>query len=500
MTSPPRPYKSRLFNFLNRQRIVLGDRLAKTFRQAKTAAIWGAQILVYPAYLVAQAGRAFVWQLEQKVAPIPLPETGKAAREDYIPVDTPIWKTLDRVKPLLDILPGDYEIQTFAPPILWGENIPAIAPARDISPQTITADRSHRIRGIASTVDRHHLVLATVDNQSLDILTPKQQDRLQQTIRWELTDYAYQQYLQRIRARQYLIPPSLTVNPNILLPLRWFWQLMRWEQQSFIAIAIDLFEEAQIVPPWQEISPTTRKSEREREMENKAQSLSLWQPPLPVSDLVVELDEAIALLETKQDDFRDRLEIWWQESKKTDLNDRDRLAKLQFLLQAAIDYFFGSSDRNPALPAVSVEEEPWLAWEELYDRSRQKFAPAVPPPEAIVEAQMRELGVSPAMPSLSTPNSETHFSYSQKHKPMSADLDPISQNKESPKSKNELEKTAKRLPLDGNLLEVEAKSTGYVEHPLEKTLKLVDRIMAWIEDAIAAIWNFFKRTFLTRKK
>ncbi|MEM9539682.1 MAG: hypothetical protein AAGA60_09230 [Cyanobacteria bacterium P01_E01_bin.42] len=498
MIAPSRPYKSRLFNFLNRQRIVLGDRLGKIFRQAKTATIWGAQILVYPAYLVAQAGRAFVWKLEQKVAPIPLPETGKATRDDYLPVDIPVWKTLDRVKPLLDTLPGHYEIQTFAPPVLWGENIPAIAPTQDSSTQTPIVDRSHRIRGIASTLDRHRLGLATVDNQFLDVLTEKQQETLQQTIRWELADYAYRQYLQRIKARQYLIPPSLTVNPNILRPLRWFWQLMLWEQQSSIAMAIDLFEEAQIVSQWQNIALATQKADNTGEIDNleeKEQSLSLWQSPLLVSDLVVELDEVVSLLETKQDDFRDRLDIWWQESNKVDLSDRDRLVKLRFFLQAAMDYFFGITDKNPALPVASVEEEPWLAWEELYDRSRQKFVPSISQPEP----EMKELDVYPDTLSLSSLNADPHSS-SQKLESMPADRDPTPQNENALTPKNEKKKIANRLPPDPDLLEVEAKSTGYVEHPLEKILKLVDRVMAWVEDAIVAIWNFLKRTFFSRKK
>ena len=492
-----RPYKSRLFNFLNRQRIVLGDRLAKTFRQAKITAIWGAQILVYPVYLVAQVSRAFVWKLEQKVAPIPLPETGKAAREDYIPVDTPVWKTLDRVKPILETLPGRYEVQTFAPPVLWSENMPAIAPARDTPTQEIKADKAHRIRGLASILPHRHLVLATVDNQSLDILTPKQQKRLEQTIRWELADYAYRQYLQRIKARQYLIPPALAVNPHVIPPLRWFWQLMRWEQQSSIAIAIDLFDEAQIVPQWQEIAPTT---EGESALALSL-SVEVWQASPLVTDLVVELDEAIALLETQQDNFRDRLEIWWQESKKSDLNDNERLAKLQFLLRAALDYFFGMP-KNPALSASPVEEEPWLAWEELYDRSREEFVTYIPQEETRVEEEMRELSGSVPPRPLSTSRATLHPSLSQKSNTMSSNSQPqrrdlVSSNKKLEKNSSQLEPNENLL--EKNLLEVSAKTTGYVEHPLEKVLKFVDRVMAWIEDAIVAIWNFIKRTFLQKK-
>ncbi|MEA5471518.1 hypothetical protein [Spirulina sp. 06S082] len=491
MISPPRPYKSRLFNFLNRQRIVLGDRLAKTFRSAKVAAIWGTQILVYPAYLIAQGGRALVWKLEQKVAPIPLPETSQG---DHLPVDTPVWKTLTSVKSLLDTIPGNYEIHAFAPPVLWTANLPAIAPATDTNRQTVTTSHTQHIRGIASTLNEHHLVLATVENQSLDLLTKKQQVHLEKTIRRELADYAYRQYLQRIKARQYLIPPSLTVNPNIAPPLRWFWQLMRWEQQGSIAQAIDLFQEAKIVPQWQEMSFLAGETQSAIAI---SPGTEIWLPPLPVADLVVELDEAIATLESKQNHLRDRLELWWQELESKDLSDGDRLTKMQHFLRAAMDYFFGIDDRKPALPAdaSSVEPDPWLVWEELYDRSREEFTPQVPQRKAIVEGEIQELydrsqtlplPSQPAQSSSTLPTSES----------MTAPSDPSPEQNTLTTVKTQLAQKPENQPeLDDNWLEVDAKTTGYIEHPLEKVLKFVDAIVTWVEDAIVAVWKFLKRNF-----
>lgn len=494
MTSSPRPYKSRLFNFLNRQRIVLGDRLAKTFRSAKVTAIWGTQILVYPAYLIAQTGRAFVWKLEQKVAPIPLPETRNTSQEDYIPADTPVWKTLNSVQSLLDTIPGNYEIHAFAPPVLWTANLPAIAPATDPKGQTITKGKIQRIRGIASTLDEHHLVLATVENKSLDLLTKKQRVHLEQTIRRELADYAYRQYLQRIKARQYLIPPSLTVNPNIAPPLRWFWQLMRWEQQGNIAQAIDLFQEAKIVPQWQEMDS----QEPNGSAIAIAPSREIWRPPLLVADLVVELDEAIATLESKQNHLRDRLEIWWQELENSDLNDRDRLTKMQHFLRAAMDYFFGFDRRTPSLPAESssVEQDPWLVWEELYDRSRGKFTSHVPRQAAIADGEIQELYDRSQALELQSQPANSHSSLLKKSDSMSSSPDPSSESNDLATVQNKLAQKPENKPeLDDNWLEVDAKTTGYIEHPLEKALKFVDVMMAWVENAIVAVWNFLKRNF-----
>ncbi len=471
---------------------MLGDRLAKTFRSAKIAAIWGTQILVYPVYLIAQGGRAFVWKLEQKVAPIPLPET---SQEDHIPVDTPVWKTLTSVKSLLETIPGNYEIHAFASPVLWTANMPAIAPATDADRQTVTIGTTQRIRGIASGLDKHHLVLATVENQCLDLLTKKQQIYLAQIMRRELADYAYQQYLQRIKARQYLIPPSLTVNPNIAPPLRCFWHLMRWEQQGSIARAIDLFQEAKIVLQWQQMSSQGQETESPIAI---APSTAIWRAPLPVADLVVELDEAIATLENKQNLLRDRLEIWWQELENANLSDHDRLTKMQHFLRAAMDYFFGTDHRNRSLPAATSTpmEDPWLVWEELYDRSRVEFISHLSQRKAIAYEDIPELSAPSQTLQLESQSANSYSSSLQKLDSMSSPVDPSSEESSLSTVNNKWAQKPENKPeLEDNWLEIDAKTTGYIEHPLEKALKFVDLVMAWVEEAIVAVWKFLKRNF-----
>jgi hypothetical protein len=51
-SSSPRPYKSRLFNLINRQSMQWRDRLGQAVRHLKVAAEWSVQALVFPLFLL----------------------------------------------------------------------------------------------------------------------------------------------------------------------------------------------------------------------------------------------------------------------------------------------------------------------------------------------------------------------------------------------------------------------------------------------------------------
>ena len=67
MSSAKEPYKSWLFNFLNRQTIRLQDRVGIAFRNLRSTTEMGTQLLLYPLYLMVQSGRATRQTLESKV-------------------------------------------------------------------------------------------------------------------------------------------------------------------------------------------------------------------------------------------------------------------------------------------------------------------------------------------------------------------------------------------------------------------------------------------------
>jgi hypothetical protein len=99
--------------------------------------------------------------------------------------------------------------------------------------------------GIASCLTTQRLMLVTVQNQILDILTPEQQGRLRQRMGWELSQYwRDRRRLESTTAYRALPLPPVRVQPQMLLPMRWFYQLMAWEQTGPVAIAADWFEES----------------------------------------------------------------------------------------------------------------------------------------------------------------------------------------------------------------------------------------------------------------
>ena len=57
------PYKSKLFNFLNRKSIRFNSRLTQAVRRLKITAEWGTQIAVYPLYMLVQSARIATRQL-----------------------------------------------------------------------------------------------------------------------------------------------------------------------------------------------------------------------------------------------------------------------------------------------------------------------------------------------------------------------------------------------------------------------------------------------------
>jgi hypothetical protein len=102
-SASPGRYQSRLFNFLNRQSRRLTDQCDRAVRHLKVAAVWGAQILLYPMYLLVQTslsvGRQLSWAAQAgwpqlKAFTQPQPQETPPA------VDTPIQRVLSAVNSL----------------------------------------------------------------------------------------------------------------------------------------------------------------------------------------------------------------------------------------------------------------------------------------------------------------------------------------------------------------------------------------------------------------
>lgn len=402
-------YQSRFFNFLNRQSVRLSSRVDRAVRQIKVAATWGVQILLYPAYLLTQvslsAGRQLSSEAEAGWPKLKELTHKEPEHEETAPqADTPIQRVLSEVTTLpLPELWGSVVLQ----PDLWVEDNSQVldgqtadngqlttpsrlkfAPPQTGSEPTIAQTRTneirHEIQGVASLLETRSLVLVTIENQILDILTPQQQQKLASKMSWEVANLWRQRRLVQASKLKNSAPRLSSLDqPRVLLPVRLFWKVMAWVQTSPVAIAANLFQESTLIGEdfldSSQILPTrpARKPRRQLPGLNNPAIANQRAPQKALASL----DRTIAELESHQlvpgteglVQLRDSLQERWNSSlanvSEGILTLRDRSQKLskqgqpqsitpeaqtseteksqhqsfqiQSLIYAAIEYFFG---------------------------------------------------------------------------------------------------------------------------------------------------------------
>ncbi|NET80581.1 MAG: hypothetical protein F6J94_00840 [Moorea sp. SIO1F2] len=402
MSSPAKgPYRSRLFNFINRQSQRFADQIQRTIRHLKVAGVWGGQILLYPVYLLVQASLSAGRQISSSVkAGLPQLRTFSHAQPQEKPpeADTAIQRVLQELNlgkftleaDLDNLKPSNGQAVTLnnGQPILLerqrGTSLNNQEPVSLYNGQAVTpakpATNEHMlIKGVACLLDNRGLVLVTVENQILDILTPQQQHKLASRISWELADLLRKWRLAHSLDGKKASPSLATLDhPPIFPPIRLFWRLMAWVQTSPVAIAINLFGESRIIPAVSKGQSAT--SEHRQPKPSKPLNLL---PSNPIENLLTSLDNKFLELESHQ--LVQRSEVLVKLSKQIPLtlrqstnqlmqalqkpfikgdsseevtagSDTNRF-KLLSLIYAAIDYFFGRTSSNFTLSGSSEQSQ-----------------------------------------------------------------------------------------------------------------------------------------------
>jgi hypothetical protein len=458
-----------LFNFLNRQALRLTDQYDRTVRHLKVAAVWGVQILLYPVYLIAQAGLSIGRQLSS-AAEAGWPQlkafTDSQPEETPLAADTPIQQVLSQVNALefqvewLNV--GRLNVENSAQSRTCQlSNLPYPTPPEN-DPRTETAtlnghtygeqpstssnhqlatsaqltettqessNQRYAIQGVATLLATRSLVLVTVENHILDILTPQQQQKLSSKISWEVANLRRQWRIAQASGRQFTQRPLTTLDkPRLFLPARLFWQLMGWVQTSPVAIAANLFQESTLIyrdapSPSQILSLRHSPPLMPRLSESNDGTIIYQQAPqsaisaVPTPRAIAFLDRTVADLESHQlvpgsevvIALRERTQKLLHplqskfitprhQSGTSEAYQRDKF-RIQALIYAAIDYFFGRHRSNwpqtPSQERLSIlansqgevqqlsgrhstalppnleftdadEPDPWLTWSDLY--------------------------------------------------------------------------------------------------------------------------------------
>ncbi|YAI82224.1 MAG: hypothetical protein ACQJCO_01060 [cyanobacterium endosymbiont of Rhopalodia sterrenbergii] len=529
-SSPSRPYKSKLFNFVNRHSLELRDHLSRVFRHLRVTAEWGTQIFVYPLYLFVQAGRTVRQQFGHTVERISL----SSEEISSLPLnsDRPLNKVLQKIQPWLA-----------SSEFLLGEEVTQTEIA------AVNLDRKFTIQGIASVLDSCYLVLVKSNNQTVDLLSPSQQKILQKLIQVETANYWYDRRfkLTQSRATPGLIS-SFSTNPqNVLPPVRWFWQGMRWMQISPIATRLNLFGESllRVRIEHQPVSSVVKQSSNlnAKYLKNVTQKTkNYFYKHSQSKQLFSETNQSYSR-QNKPELFQhqtissnvkpikkieQKLQKWISRSLIEETNNPFQIRVFIF---AAIDYLLGKTNFNfqvsPKLSIKSIKshflssnysshqdnftnediEDLWLSWDDLYVKekrykSSKNFADSL---MALPQNFEEETNLVESLKeNLRVPCKRQS---KQKVKKKNNKLKSVTMAVSNFKNKqNFIEIVSSTYPalkqaksqddfreILPNWIETEAKSTGYVKHPLENILGWLDMVISWLERIVSKLWRALQK-------
>ncbi|MFB2879005.1 hypothetical protein [Floridanema aerugineum] len=503
MPSSADRYRSRLFNFVSRQTRRWIDRGERATRQVTVATVWGVQILVYPIYLLFQSARLAGKQLQHFWQGLSTPQPVLQP----LPTDTPIQKVLETVQSLA--LPAN----------LSDAQLVVSTAKSQVSTVENPSVNHQEIQGIATLPENRHLVLIDRQNGILDILTQQQQQQLKKQISLELAEYWHHQRLVQdaLRPGMYLPPPASS--ENALPPIRLWQKFMGWMQRGKVAGAINLFQE-ETLQLHQEVKNrelqyrtlqlkqrTQALKERQQELNFRTQNqlgLESENPP-EVNDtsFLANVDRAIATIETgtlvianvpgflihHSQKFSQLFNTRLPESLTEETNySPDLKLRIEVLIKAAVEYFFGARKTSQLTPeshlanANNQNLEPsdadfWLTESDL-------FSQPLPPATKLEQWELRSPTSKVIIQKRTTANNLVEtivFSPGSPGELVGGDPE------------NSLIDTTNNNNSDW--IEIQATATGYIKHPLEQALEIVDRTMFFIEELLLAIWREIQQIF-----
>lgn len=455
-------YQSQLFNFILRQSRELADQWQRNIRQARVASFWGMQMALYPVYLLFQVTRLSEQVLRQ--ADAQGQRLLKAALDpDQSPLqgagaDTPIRRVLESIQ-IVDESDGDepatesqFAIQVTVPQKLsLGQRYQRWF--RRLRQRREAKSHQGMLQGLASDLDSRHLVLITPENESLDVLGPEQQKKLLQLMTWEVAHYSRQQRLNhQLRTvaqvnQRPLQAPKL--RSQMLPPVRGFRRLMGWFQTSPMATTTNLFQEAQAVDPLLLLAGTIEPLPLP---ENLGPTLRQLSPQITPEALEM-MDHAIASWETLSrqiigstaEDLPDQIAVPLQQQ-QTDRHLRNRLGQNQQPVmqaagwfQSALSTLFGTPASLPEASSPLQSPESQAAWPAHRDTTLSS-------PRLVAEFPVQTIN-------------------------QVATLDQASPS------------LPERITIDeqGIEIDVDAVFVEYEQHPLERILNALDRVVSWFE-------------------
>ena len=420
------PYKSKTLNLISEKHRQILDQSDRGIRNLKVAASNTLQLLLYPIYILLQASRLAVKQLQQKIFD-KIPQLQSKVNKNSInnqTVNKPIQPILETASET-DVAQirekqKDNKEQLLSAniqqPKMSSIATSQIAPPSQIFPPLKWEKKSNTTPKLI--VESKKKVLVGRDNQKMDNLTSTQQKQLQQNLIPETINIHQNAQLQ--------LKPCAELAP-IVGPIGKFWEVMAWIQISPIALWFNLFGEVSLLA-------TTNQPK---------------QQPF--------IDETSNLLPSSNLTFRN------------------------FIHNSAKQYLYPLTTGlglNGLLPPFDLEKysldsileeemaKEWAQMRVTVEHETQSIASVVSPSQPQTFQKVATLANTASFPQTSLVTREN------------ATTSPQSQNTES-KPKHQPER-----------LEVKSVPIGYIKHPLEEILAWVDIIINWSEAVVAKLWQW----------
>ncbi|MDZ8184437.1 MAG: hypothetical protein RMX96_06165 [Nostoc sp. ChiSLP02] len=546
-------YQSKLFNFVHQQSRRLTEQWENTFRHLQVASKWGVELLLYPVYLLFQSSESDAKTLHGKEpqSRLNLPSNDNDFQpETDLNVDTPIEHVLETVYYLSSDEAMSTTGETNASPKKTSQSFNPLSFLKIFSRKSIPQDSTNNtniinsstitenstasiqssrsenalkqhlahIRGIATNLLNRNLVLVTTDNEILDILTPQQQAKLQDRIISEIASYwqcwrlaeakKVKELLPKIDALLAKLSGANTANIPLLAEEKSNNLLDTAKLFAFIDIAVAKVEANALVPVQQ------RSQEIVQAVQTQLNTFIYGKKQLTASgEIAVKADD----LETHK------------------LN-------LQALIEAALNYFFGVSNRKTLdsttdskpdkllsgysrkisqsrqLPNQDLTDDPWLTWSDLFGNSEKVADNPVTLSENINPALPSNLSAGISWPkNLISPQPKAKSGLVQRKKttrnlasiPQKSakvtsfkESEGIISQSDSKSNKGEILQQqfhqSTEVEAQPDWIEAKVTATSYVKHPLEKVLEWLDRVMVWLEDIFAKLFHSLQRVWQGR--
>ncbi|WP_138073166.1 hypothetical protein [Picosynechococcus sp. PCC 11901] len=300
------------------------------------------------------------------------------------------------------------------------------------------------LQGIACDLKTQDILFVDQDNHTVE---PQQsQTELQRQISFHLGSVNYQKRQQDLASQTpnpRILPPVHHHNPRLLAPVRWLMQGLSWLEQSPVAIAIDLFGESHwhtaVVPP-EIYSPQLL-------------------PPLPLAPVLKPLDQRLAQLEQR---------VLAPTVPAEALPPLQRFFRNWFKIQPATSAI--------TTPDPVVTPKPWLTWADLF-QAKTKSAAAID--QANLNSPQAQL--SPLPPLITTLDQPISRPESGAIATVESQTQSLTQPDAPP--------NATEIEAKPEWIEAEALSVGYEQHFLERLLKAVDHLLAWVEHTASQLFK-----------